>query len=92
MKVNVIPVTNSLLLLPLIFLQDVVPEWQTAASNLLSTLGLKYAKEVMQELLTKFQTGQLPHFFIVSTLGQLATSNGKFIKYMYVNVHLQYTA
>ncbi|XP_011410499.2 PREDICTED: maestro heat-like repeat-containing protein family member 1 [Amphimedon queenslandica] len=54
---------------------DVVPEWQTAASNLLSTLGLKYAKEVMQELLTKFQTGQLPHFFIVSTLGQLATSN-----------------
>ena len=68
-----------LLLLFIVFLQDVVPEWQTAASNLLSTLGLKYAKEVMQELLTKFQTGQLPHFFIVSTLGQLATSNGEFV-------------
>lgn len=55
--------------------QDVIPEWQSAASNLLSTIGKKYAKDVMQELLTKFHTGHLPHFFIISTLGQLATSN-----------------
>ena len=60
----------------IISLQDVIPEWQSAASNLLSTIGKKYAKDVMQELLTKFHTGQLPHFFIISTLGQLATSNG----------------
>ena len=55
-----------------------VPDWQTAASNLLSTLGKKFPKEVLQELLTKFHTGQLPHFFVVSTLGQLATANGQF--------------
>ena len=40
---------------------------------------MKYAKQVLQELLTKFQTGQLPHFFVVSTLGQLATSNGQYL-------------
>jgi hypothetical protein len=55
---------------------DVIPDWQTAASNLLSTLGMRYAKEVLQELLTKLQAGQLPHFFVVSTIGQLATTNG----------------
>lgn len=63
-----------LLLLPL---QDVVPEWQTAAANLLSSLGIRYAKEVMAELLTKFQPGKLPHYFVVQTLGQLAVSNGE---------------
>ena len=56
--------------------QEVEPEWQGAASNLLSTLGLRHAQIVMKELLTKFQPGGSPHFFVVKTLGQLATSNG----------------
>ena len=66
----------SLSFYSLLSFQEVIPEWQTAASNLLSTLGRRYAKEVMQELLTKFQTGVQPHFFVVQTFGQLATSNG----------------
>lgn len=55
--------------------QEVVPEWQTAASALLSTLGMRHAQLVMKELLTKFQPGGNPHFFVVNTLGQLAVSN-----------------
>ena len=56
--------------------QEVEPEWQGAAADLLSTLGLRHAQQVMKELLTKFQPGGSPHFFVVKTLGQLATSNG----------------
>lgn len=56
--------------------QEVEPEWQGAASILLSTLGLRHAQTVMRELLNKFQPGGSPHFFVVKTLGQLATSNG----------------
>ena len=56
--------------------QEVEPEWQGAASTLLSTLGLRHAQLVMKELLNKFQPGSSPHFFVVKTLGQLATSNG----------------
>lgn len=59
--------------------QEVEPEWQGAASTLLSTLGLRHAQTVMKELLNKFQPGGSPHFFVVKTLGLLATSNGNFI-------------
>jgi hypothetical protein len=30
----------------------------------------------MEELLLKFQPGALPHFFVVQTIGNLATANG----------------
>ena len=56
--------------------KDVEPGWQGAASSLLSTLGISHARLVMKELLTKFQPGGNPHFFVVNTLGHLATSNG----------------
>ena len=57
--------------------KEVEPSWQGAASALLSTLGITHAKLVMKELLNKFQPGGSPHFFVVNTLGQLATSNGE---------------
>lgn len=56
---------------------EVTPDWQGAASQLLSTLGIRYAELVMKELLVKFQPGGNPHYFVVYTLGLLATSNGK---------------
>ena len=63
---------------PLMLLQqNIEPEWQSAAANLLSSLGIRYAKDVMSELLTKFQPGKLPHYFVIQTLGQLAVTNGK---------------
>lgn len=47
------------------------------ASELLSTIGRRYAIDVMKELLSKFRSGVMPHFFVVKTLGTLATANGK---------------
>jgi len=56
---------------------DVEPEWQGAASQLLSTLGIRHAQLVMKELLTKFQPGGNPHYFVVYCLGTLSTANGE---------------
>ena len=54
-----------------------VPEWQGAASCLLTTLGIGYAPAVLQELLKRFQPGTTPHYFVVKTTGDLAMANGK---------------
>ena len=56
---------------------DVEPEWQGAASQLLSTMGIRHAQLVMKELLTKFQPGGNPHYFVVYCLGMLSTANGE---------------
>ncbi|GCC19706.1 hypothetical protein chiPu_0021132 [Chiloscyllium punctatum] len=56
-------------------MKDIVPEWQEAASQLLVALGCRFINEVMEEILQKFQPGVLPHYFVVQTLGNLATAN-----------------
>ena len=56
--------------------QEVVPEWQGAASCLLTTLGISHAPAVLQELLKRFQPGCTPHYFVVKTTGDLAMANG----------------
>ena len=58
--------------------QEVIPEWQQAASNILVAVGNKYINDIMEEILTKFQPGILPHFFVVQTLANLSDSNGKY--------------
>ncbi|XP_077869460.1 maestro heat-like repeat-containing protein family member 1 [Saccoglossus kowalevskii] len=55
--------------------KEVMPDWQTAASNLLVALGANYCNEVMEEILKKFQPGTLPHFFVVQTMAHLASAN-----------------
>lgn len=57
-------------------LQEVVPEWQNAASGVLVAIGGRYIHEVMEDLTEKFQPGIMPHFFVVETMANLATSNG----------------
>ena len=57
------------------FLQDVKPEWQTAAANLLVTLGGTYGKEVLEYLVKRVEPGVMPHYFVVKTLGDLAVAN-----------------
>jgi hypothetical protein len=54
---------------------DVVPDWQGAASGLLTTLGICHAPAVLQELLKRFQPGTTPHYFVVKTTGDLAMAN-----------------
>lgn len=61
----------------LLILQEVVPDWQTAASNLLVATGNKYVTKVMEQLTLHFQPGVLPHFFVVQTMGKLAVANGR---------------
>lgn len=58
------------------FSQEVVPDWQQAASNILVAVGKKHINDIMEEILSKFQPGLLPHFFVVQTLASLSDSNG----------------
>ncbi|KAJ3597626.1 hypothetical protein NHX12_001144, partial [Muraenolepis orangiensis] len=55
--------------------KEVIPEWQQAASNILVAVGNKHINDIMEEILTKFQPGILPHFFVVKTLANLSDSN-----------------
>ncbi|XP_047455118.1 maestro heat-like repeat-containing protein family member 1 isoform X1 [Mugil cephalus] len=55
--------------------KEVVADWQQAASNILVAVGNKYINEVMEEILSKFQPGVLPHFFVVQTLANLSDAN-----------------
>ena len=66
---------HSFLMIP----QDVVPDWQTAASGVLVAMGMKYCNEVMEQMLAHFKPGVLPHFFVVQTIANLSTANGMFI-------------
>uniref|UniRef100_A0A671WTF2 Maestro heat-like repeat family member 1 n=1 Tax=Sparus aurata TaxID=8175 RepID=A0A671WTF2_SPAAU len=55
--------------------KDVIPDWQQAASNILVAVGNKHINDIMEEILSKFQPGLLPHFFVVQTLANLSDSN-----------------
>lgn len=55
--------------------KDVEPEWQAAASEVLVALGRRFCIQVMDELLTKFQPGVTPHFFVIQTMANLAMAN-----------------
>uniref|UniRef100_A0A3B5BK37 Maestro heat like repeat family member 1 n=1 Tax=Stegastes partitus TaxID=144197 RepID=A0A3B5BK37_9TELE len=55
--------------------KDVIPDWQQAASNILVAVGNKHINDIMEEILSKFQPGVLPHFFVVKTLANLSDSN-----------------
>ncbi|KAH0617331.1 hypothetical protein JD844_015380 [Phrynosoma platyrhinos] len=55
--------------------KDVIFEWQQAASNVLVAVGRRFINKVMEEVLTKFQPGVLPHYFIVQTFANLSVAN-----------------
>ncbi|XP_015273984.1 PREDICTED: maestro heat-like repeat-containing protein family member 1 [Gekko japonicus] len=55
--------------------KDVVSEWQQAASNVLVAVGRRFVNKVMEEVLTKFQPGVLPHYFVVRTFANLSVAN-----------------
>ncbi|KAM6935903.1 maestro heat-like repeat-containing protein family member 1 isoform 2-T2 [Lycodopsis pacificus] len=55
--------------------KEVIPDWQQAASNILVAVGNKHINDIMEEILSKFQPGLLPHFFVVQTLANLSDSN-----------------
>ncbi|XP_069477987.1 maestro heat-like repeat-containing protein family member 1 isoform X2 [Ambystoma mexicanum] len=55
--------------------KDIIYDWQNAASCVLVAVGRRFINNVMEEILTKFQPGVLPHFFIMQTLASLSTAN-----------------
>lgn len=55
--------------------QEVIPDLQTAASTILTTLGTRYPREIVEELMKRFEPGQPPHYFVMKTLADLATAN-----------------
>ena len=57
--------------------QDVIRDWQQAASDVLVAVGQRFVNKVMEEVLTKFQPGILPHYFVVQTFANLSVSNGE---------------
>ncbi|XP_062490639.1 maestro heat-like repeat-containing protein family member 1 isoform X2 [Pezoporus occidentalis] len=55
--------------------KDVVRDWQQAASSVLVAVGQRFINKVMEEVLTKFQPGILPHYFVLQTFADLSVSN-----------------
>ncbi|KAM3839577.1 maestro heat-like repeat-containing protein family member 1 isoform 4-T5 [Vipera latastei] len=55
--------------------KEALPEWQQAASNLLVAVGRRFINQVMEEVLTKFQPGVLPHCFVLLTFANLSVTN-----------------
>uniref|UniRef100_A0ABM5GD29 Maestro heat-like repeat-containing protein family member 1 isoform X1 n=1 Tax=Pogona vitticeps TaxID=103695 RepID=A0ABM5GD29_9SAUR len=55
--------------------KEVVHDWQQAASNVLVAVGRRFINRVMEEVLTKFQPGILPHYFVVQTFANLSVAN-----------------
>ena len=58
-------------------IKDIIPKWQTAASDLIVSLGKKFRHEVMGELLENLIPGTLPHYFVILTLANYAQADGK---------------
>ncbi|XP_070604565.1 LOW QUALITY PROTEIN: maestro heat-like repeat-containing protein family member 1 [Erythrolamprus reginae] len=55
--------------------KETLPEWQQAASRVLVAVGRRFINQVMEEVLTKFQPGVLPHCFVVLTFADLSVTN-----------------
>ncbi|NXS63626.1 MROH1 protein, partial [Brachypteracias leptosomus] len=70
-------VRNNISLLDKSTAKEVVRDWQEAASAVLVAVGQRFINKVMEEVLTKFQPGILPHFFVVQTFANLALANGE---------------
>ncbi|XP_053913705.1 maestro heat-like repeat-containing protein family member 1 isoform X2 [Cuculus canorus] len=55
--------------------KEVIRDWQQAASNVLVAVGQRFINKVMEEVLTKFQPGILPHYFVLETFANLSVAN-----------------
>lgn len=55
--------------------KEIQPKWQTAASDLIVSVGKKFRHEVMGELLENLVPGTLPHYFVILTLANYAQAD-----------------
>jgi len=61
-----------------LFYQEVLPQWQNAASALMIAFAADYGPDVYAVLVKQLDPGVMPHFFIVKTLGDYAVANRPF--------------
>lgn len=59
------------------WVQDLVWDWQQAASGVLVAVGRQFISKVMEELLRKLHPGTLPHCAVLHTLASLSVANGR---------------
>eukprot|EP00055_Hartaetosiga_balthica_P017962 m.125831 g.125831 ORF g.125831 m.125831 type:complete len:1630 (-) comp9433_c5_seq1:159-5048(-) len=57
------------------FKEEVVPDWQSAASSLIVSIGSVYGEIVLEIVKEMFQAGTVPHYFVVKTMADLAMGN-----------------
>ncbi|XP_029325466.1 maestro heat-like repeat-containing protein family member 1 isoform X5 [Mus caroli] len=50
-------------------------DWQQAAGSVLVAVGKRFTNQVMEEVLSRFQPGMLPHSSVLHTLANLSVSN-----------------
>ncbi len=74
--------TFFFLLILRIYLQELIPLWQQAASDVLVEIGKYEPDMVCNAILPHMQPGQLPPFFVLQTIGSLAEANRKIINYL----------
>ncbi|XP_007488818.1 maestro heat-like repeat-containing protein family member 1 isoform X2 [Monodelphis domestica] len=55
--------------------KELILDWQQAASSVLVAVGKRFINRVMEEVLTKFQPGILPHYFVMQTFANLSVTN-----------------
>ncbi|XP_068953130.1 maestro heat-like repeat-containing protein family member 1 isoform X4 [Petaurus breviceps papuanus] len=55
--------------------KELILDWQQAASSVLVAVGKRFINKVMEEVLTKFQPGILPHYFVMQTFANLSITN-----------------
>ena len=66
-----------LVYLPVSWVQDLVWDWQQAASGVLVAVGRQFISKVMEELLRRLHPGTLPHCAVLHTLASLSVANGR---------------
>jgi hypothetical protein len=54
---------------------EIVPEWQSAAGDLVVALGRLYGRIVLDEMTVRFTPGVVPHYYIIRTMGDFASAN-----------------
>ncbi|CAB3366431.1 Hypothetical predicted protein [Cloeon dipterum] len=54
---------------------ELIPDWQLPASQLLVAIGRNFCNRVMEGLTAKVQPGVAPNYFVTHTLGSLAAAN-----------------
>jgi len=55
--------------------QEIMADWQGAASAVLVAAGMQWPELVMEQLLVRFLPGSIPHYYVMKTIGDFTAAN-----------------